>query len=86
MFPDSYIIPIAVAFLSALLRWIADWTCTSWSQTCRASSEVLSHVYQVVFFFMVIVASTKAKQLSSLLNRMKKAFDVMMGDNAKSSK
>ena len=78
---------MAVGFLSALLRWIADWTCSSWSQTCQASSEILSHVYQVVFFFMVIVAFTKAKQLSSLFNRMKKAFDVMMmGDNAKSSK
>jgi len=34
---------------------------------------------------MVIVASTKAKQISSLLNRMKKAFDVMMGENARPS-
>jgi len=33
---------------------------------------------------MIIVASTKAQQISSLLKRMKKAFDVMMGDSAKS--
>ena len=48
-----------VAGVSFFLRWIADFTCSSWSQTCRASSEILSHVYMVVFFFLVIVASTK---------------------------
>jgi len=45
---------------------------------------VLSHVYQVVFFFMVIVASTKAKQLTEAFGRVKKALEVMSGSKEKS--
>ena len=62
-----YLLPMLVAGVSFLLRWIADFTCSSWSQTCRASSEILSHVYMVVFFFLVIVASTKVNVCGSLL-------------------
>jgi len=69
-----YLLPMAVAGISFIFRWIADFTCSSWSQTCRASSEILSHVYMVVFFFLVIVASTKAKQISDLLERVKTAY------------
>lgn len=54
-------------------------TCSSWSQTCQAGSDFLSHVYQVVFFFLVIIGSTKAKQLSQAAGRMKQAWDVMQG-------
>ena len=68
---------MAVAGISFIFRWIADFTCSSWSQTCRASSEILSHVYMVVFFFLVIVASTKAKQISDLLERVKTAYRML---------
>ena len=72
-----YLLPMAVAGISFIFRWIADFTCSSWSQTCRASSEILSHVYMVVFFFLVIVASTKAKQISDLLERVKTAYRML---------
>ena len=82
-----YIVPLLIGFVSILLRTIADWTCTSWSQTCRAGSEVLSHIYQVVFFFLVIVASTKAKQVSEAAGRIKKALEVVSGaDNGGGTK
>mmetsp|Transcript_18384 Transcript_18384/g.44277 ORF Transcript_18384/g.44277 Transcript_18384/m.44277 type:complete len:684 (-) Transcript_18384:199-2250(-) len=79
---ETYILPMVVAVLSFVLRWIADFTCSGWSQTCRASSEILSHIYMVVFFFLVIVASTKAKQISDLLDRIKAAFG-MLTDSSK---
>mmetsp|Transcript_26599 Transcript_26599/g.55739 ORF Transcript_26599/g.55739 Transcript_26599/m.55739 type:complete len:133 (+) Transcript_26599:202-600(+) len=74
---ETYILPTVIAAVSYFLRFIADFSCSSWSQTCRAGSEVLSHVYMVVFFFLLIVASTKAKQVSELFNRIKAAILVL---------
>jgi len=68
---------MVVAFLSYLLRWFADLTCSEWSQTCKASSELFSHVYSVIFFFFVIVAWTKAKQISDVLERAKAAIRML---------
>jgi len=75
---ETYLLPLLVAFLSFVLRWLADFTCSSWSQTCRASSELLSHIYMVVFFFLAIVASTKAKQISDLFDRLRAAMNLFM--------
>mmetsp|Transcript_12941 Transcript_12941/g.24309 ORF Transcript_12941/g.24309 Transcript_12941/m.24309 type:complete len:630 (-) Transcript_12941:1197-3086(-) len=83
---ETYIIPLAIGAMSVVLRWIADFTCSSWSQTCRVGSEVLSHVYQVVFFFIVIVAATKAKQVSEAAVRVKKAFEVMSSNSSGGTK
>jgi len=83
---ETYLLPGVVAALSYVLRWIADFSCSSWSQTCRASSELLSHIYMVVFFFMVIVVSTKAKQITNVLDRGKAAYRVMTNDTTKTKK
>merc|ERR1711966_583503 len=80
---ETYILPMVIAVLSFVLRWLADFTCSSWSQTCRASSDILSHIYMVVFFFLVIVASTKAKQMSELLDRAKSAYGLLTDSNTK---
>lgn len=77
---EIYIIPMTIAALSLILRWIADTTCSSWSQTCRASSDALSHLYQVVIFFLLILAATKAQQIAAILNRIKKAVQAISGD------
>lgn len=77
----TYIIPLSIGFLSVVIRWVTEWTCSSWSSTCRAGSEFFSHVYQVVFFFLVIIASTKAKQLSDAAGRLKIAWEAMQGGN-----
>jgi len=76
---ETFIIPLFIGFISISLRWIADSTCSSWSQTCKAGSDVASHVYQVVFFFLLIVSFTKAKQISVIFGRMKRACDVIIG-------
>ena len=78
-----YLLPMIVAGISFILRWIADFTCSGWSQTCRASSEVFSHIYMVVFFFLVIVASTKAKQISDFVDRGKAAYRMLTDSKAK---
>lgn len=77
---ETFIIPLSIGFVSIALRWIADSTCSSWSQTCRAGSDVFSHVYQVVFFFLLIVSFTKAKQIAVVVGRVKKACDVIIGN------
>ena len=74
---------MVVACISFVLRWLADFTCSSWSQTCRASSDMLSHIYMVVFFFLVIVASTKAKQISDVIDRVKTAYLMLIDSPAK---
>ena len=74
---------MVVACTSFVLRWLADFTCSSWSQTCRASSDMLSHIYMVVFFFLVIVASTKAKQISDVIDRVKTAYRMLIDSPAK---
>jgi len=77
---ETFIIPLTIGFISMTLRWIADSTCSSWSQTCKAGSDAFSHVYQVVFFFLLIVSFTKYKQLSVVARKFKKAIDVVIGD------
>jgi len=78
---EIYIIPLCVGFFSIVFRWIADWTCSEWSQTCKASSDVLSHIYQVVIFFILINGATKAKQISELITRLKTALSALSGSN-----
>lgn len=83
---ETYILPMAIAGISFILRWIADLTCSGWSQTCKASSDLLSHVYMAVFFFLVIVGSTKVKQISDLLDRVKAAIQLLANDGSSNQK
>jgi len=36
---ETYMLPLAIGFLSFALRWFADLTCSSWSDTVSLSSE-----------------------------------------------
>mmetsp|Transcript_4743 Transcript_4743/g.7209 ORF Transcript_4743/g.7209 Transcript_4743/m.7209 type:complete len:609 (+) Transcript_4743:156-1982(+) len=74
---EMYIVPMSIAIVSYILRFISDVTCSSWSHTCKVTSEALSHFYAVAFFFMVIVAFTKAKQIKDVLKRVSKAIELM---------
>jgi len=76
---ETLMIPMFIGIVSITLRYVADTTCSSWSQTCRASSDLLSHVYQVVFFFLIIVGSTKAKAISSVVGKITNTISVMNG-------
>jgi atlastin len=83
---ETYILPMVIAGVSFILRWVADLTCSGWSQTCKVSSDLLSHVYMAVFFFLVIVGSTKAKQISDLLDRVKAAIQLLTNDGNRNHK
>jgi len=82
---ETYIIPLAVATISYILRAVADLTCSSYSQTCRNTSELLSHIYAVVIIFLLIVGGTKAQQLKEFFGRVKSAIELVAngGDKAK---
>jgi hypothetical protein len=77
-----YAIPISVAFMAYMLRWMADWTCSPYSQMCRNTSEFLSHIYAVVVCFLVIIVMTKAKQVKELFDRLKGAIQLVINDSS----
>lgn len=83
---ETYIVPLFIGVGSVILRWITDFTCTSWSQTCKVGSDVLLHIYQVVFFFIIIIGATKAKQIGDALKRVKKALEVMSENGGSNDK
>jgi len=79
---ETYILPLTVATAAYILRAVADLTCSSYSETCRNTSELLSHIYAVVIFFFIIIGATKAQQLKEFFGRLKGAVQlVASGDN-----
>lgn len=78
---DSYFFPVLVALVSYISRWITDATCSA--NVCRATSELLSHIYIVVFLFLCIIAMTKAQQIKALCTRIYNTLQIVM--NADSS-
>lgn len=81
----AVLLPLTVAAVSYVMRIVADVTCSGWSQTCKASSAVLSEVYTVVFIFLLIVASTKAQALKQQYRRIAEVVKVVIGGNTGSS-
>lgn len=77
---------MVVAVISYILRWFADFTCSEWSQTCRASSELFSHIYMVIFFFFLIVAWTKTKQISDVMERVTAAIRMLSDSGGSNTK
>jgi hypothetical protein len=78
-----YALPLSVALIAFILRWIADATCSPYSHVCRKSSDLLSHIYAVVMIFLLIVGATKAKQVKELFNKVKSAIQVLSGGDNK---
>jgi atlastin len=74
---ETYIIPLAIATASYVLRAVADLTCSEYSQTCRNTSDLLSHIYAVVIIFLLIIGATKAQQLKEFFGRVKSAVQLV---------
>ena len=70
-------VPLTVATASYILRAVADMTCSPYSQTCRNTSELLSHIYAVVIIFLLIIGATKAQQLKEFFSRVKSAVQLV---------
>ena len=81
-----YIIPIVIATASYILRAVADFTCSEFSQTCRATSDLLGHIYAVVIIFLLIIAGTKAQQVKEFFNRLKGAVELVASGETKQKK
>lgn len=73
---NSYFFPVLVALVSYVTRWITDVTCSA--SVCRATSELLSHIYIVVFLFLCIIAITKAQQIKALCTRIYNTLHIVM--------
>ena len=78
---DSYVFPVFLAVVAYLVRFVTDATCGA--TVCRAASEVFSHVYIVVVLFLLIVASTKAKQIKDVWKRAKVMMEAMTNEKNK---
>ncbi|GMI40169.1 hypothetical protein TrCOL_g2096 [Triparma columacea] len=76
---ETYVLPVVVGVASWVLRTITDLTCSSWSQTCKASSDMLGQVTTVIVVFMVIIGATKAKIIGEKIKQLKTAFEVVGG-------
>jgi hypothetical protein len=77
----SYFFPILIAVVSFVARWLTDATCSA--TVCRATSNLLSHLYLGVVAFLGFIAATKAKQIKDLFLRVQQAISVMTNDKAK---
>lgn len=75
---EYYIVPIGLALLSYILRWVADASCSEWSTTCRHGSHALGHVYATIFMFMLIMSFGRITQL---ISHMRTVMKLMMGGN-----
>jgi atlastin len=50
---EIYFIPMGVAATAFVLRSMADASCSSWSDTCRKTSNGLSFIYIAIFLFIL---------------------------------
>jgi len=80
---ETFIVPSIIAVLSYILRSISDMTCSSWSQTCKAGSDALSHILAVACIFLGIVYFTKAKHMNEKISKAYNALKIMFGDTEK---
>lgn len=75
---EVYFLPMLIAFAAYILRHLTDFTCSPYSDICKASSEVLSHTYAVVFFFLAIIAATKARQIQEWAGKFQAALSLVL--------
>lgn len=75
---EFYLIPLMIAAAAYVLRIVSDMTCAEWSDVCATGSDILSQLYLVLFFFILIVAITtghglvgRVKQLVAAVSNAK---------------
>ncbi|CAM9632632.1 unnamed protein product [Discosporangium mesarthrocarpum] len=58
---ELWAIPMTIAVISYIARWIADMSCSSWSDTCRSASHKLGFLYCSMVVFLLVVFREKTK-------------------------
>jgi len=76
---EIVIVPLIITFVSLIMRKFTDYTCSDWSQTCKATSEVLAETSGIVFFFLIIVFATKAREFSDFIKKLKTGYAAVFG-------
>ncbi|CAM9423538.1 unnamed protein product [Phaeothamnion confervicola] len=72
---EYYLVPLLLAVVAFVARpvfilWIADTSCSSWSETCRKASDGFGHVYVGIFFFLLIISANRIKQLADYVGKL----------------
>jgi len=80
---EIVIVPLIITVVSLIMRKFTDYTCSDWSQTCKATSEVLAETSGIVFFFLIIVFATKAREFSDFIKKLKTGYDAVFGGGFK---
>mmetsp|Transcript_38518 Transcript_38518/g.49085 ORF Transcript_38518/g.49085 Transcript_38518/m.49085 type:complete len:622 (+) Transcript_38518:85-1950(+) len=73
---EYYVVPILLAAFAFIMQWVADLSCSGWSDTCKQGSHMLGHVYVTIFAFMVIMSFGK---ISQLIQHMRNIIKLMAG-------
>lgn len=82
-FCHRFFVPFWIFVVSYVLRLVADYSCSPFSQTCRNTSDLLSHTTAVVFFFMIILGLAKAFEAKEAV---KGAYNLVVGGGGKQKK
>mmetsp|Transcript_21838 Transcript_21838/g.45584 ORF Transcript_21838/g.45584 Transcript_21838/m.45584 type:complete len:596 (-) Transcript_21838:94-1881(-) len=80
---DIVVIPVAIGLLSYILRHLTDFTCSPYSDVCKAGSELLAHTYAVVACFMLILLATKMKQVQEMFEKFRTVLEMVMEQKTK---
>jgi atlastin len=73
---ETYLLPLAVGFVSWVLRSILDLTCSGWSTTCKAGSDLSGQIFGVLLLFFIIVAATKAQLIKQRVEMLMKVINI----------
>lgn len=79
---EYYLIPMAIAAAAFILRTLADASCSSWSTTCKRTSEGLGHIYVVIFLFVAITSAGRIKQF---MEHLKNVLPLLLGAGGQQS-
>ncbi|CAM9711949.1 unnamed protein product [Ectocarpus sp. 12 AP-2014] len=58
---EYWVIPMMIAFASYVARWIADLSCSAWSDSCRKTSDTLGFIYFAMVVVLLVMFRQKLK-------------------------
>ena len=60
---EYYIVPLVIAFIAFVLRWVAETSCSREHRTlCTNVSDAMGHIYVGIFTFIAILSANRIKQ------------------------